>query len=114
MKMDPTRLSPTTDLHYVTSQKNEGPRSWVVTNTEEIVFRTKRDDGVMFPEELLEDEALKPKAVVTVCCTKDGSTDVSRCLSKCDVVVSAYFVVSHFVPAIARITYNLICVYIWK
>ena len=50
LKMDPTRLSPTTDLRYVTSQKNEGLRSWVVTNTEEIVFRTKRDDGVVFPE----------------------------------------------------------------
>jgi len=48
LKVDPTRLSPTTDLRNVTSQKNEGLRSWVVTNTEEIVFRTKRDDGVMF------------------------------------------------------------------
>jgi hypothetical protein len=55
------------------------------------------------PRKLLEDEALKPSAVVTVCCTKHGpyrNITVSVLMWR----GGAYFVVSHFVPSIARIT----------
>jgi len=85
--MGRTRLSPSTDQRYVTSQKNEGPRSWVVTNTEEIVFRVKRDDGGHVLRKLLGDEALKRSAMVALCCTKHGHTGISPCLSQFDVEV---------------------------